>query len=51
MQISPEIRRLIIQYAANENLTFDVALECLVLEGVKALSNDILIFSPKISCV
>ena len=37
MKISPESRRLVIQYAAKENLTFDVALECLIMEGVKAL--------------
>lgn len=37
--LSPDIRRLVIQYAAKENLAFDVALECLVLEGVKAVAD------------
>lgn len=44
--LSPEIRRLVIQYAAKENLAFDVALECLLLEGVKAVAEHCAGFLP-----
>lgn len=39
-KLSPEIRRLVMQYAAKENLAYTVALECLLLEGVKALAAE-----------
>lgn len=38
-RLSPEIRRIVIQYAAKENLTFHVALECLIAEGFKAVAD------------
>ena len=38
--LPPEIRRLVIQYAAKENLAFETALECLVVEGVKAVATE-----------
>ncbi len=39
-RLSTETRRIVIQYAAKENLTFHVALECLIAEGFKALGNE-----------
>ena len=39
-EITPESRRAIIAYAAKENLSFDVALECIVMEGIKIINND-----------
>lgn len=44
--LSPDIRRLVIQYAAKENLAFEVALECLLLEGVKAAADQGTQFQP-----
>lgn len=37
--LSPETRRIIIQFAAKENLSFQTALECLAMEGFKALGS------------
>ena len=36
-EVAPAVRRQIVQYAAGENLTFDSALECIVMEGIKAI--------------
>jgi len=46
LSLSPDIRRLVIQYAAKEGLAFEVALECIVLEGVKALADAGAGFTP-----
>lgn len=40
IKLSPEVRRLVIQYAAKHNISFNVALECLLYEGVKALPEN-----------
>lgn len=37
IDLSPEARRIVMIYAAKENLAFDVALECLIAEGIKAI--------------
>jgi len=39
VDIPPETRRLIVQYAAAEGITFDSALECLVMEGIKSIKD------------
>lgn len=36
-EISPESRRVIIQYAARENIKFNEALEILICEGIKSI--------------
>lgn len=37
--LSPEIRRMILRYAAMENLSYEAAVECLICEGFKALAG------------
>lgn len=37
IDIAPAVRREIVAYAAGENFTFDSAIECLVLEGIKSI--------------
>ena len=39
IKLSPAIRREIIDFAAQETLSFDAALECMVSEGIKAISE------------
>ncbi len=44
-EITPETRRMVIRYANRENITFSTALECLILEclileGAKAICAD-----------
>lgn len=39
MHLMPEVRRIVMTYAARENIAFITALECLVMEGVKSLCN------------
>ena len=38
-KISPDVRRLVMQYAAWENIAYAVAVECLILEGIKSLCS------------
>ena len=37
LNLSPAARRLILQYAGAQNLDFESALECLVIEGMKSI--------------
>ena len=37
IDLTPDTRRAVMQYAAKENISFAVALECLVIEGVKSI--------------
>jgi len=46
--MTPETRRIIIQFAAKENVSYQDALEWLVMEGIKAVQHAI--YSDQNNC-